>query len=138
MLAVHWLFLWLGLYLMGRRPRSAAGVLLGCAFVTLSTYFLSTAFLAAPEYVIGDDLWGVWLGSWASLAPALLVHAFLLLTGTRLPHQRVVLVVVYAAAAVMCALGFSHTLIYRYRPAPPGATADLNGTLTGGLCTPSW
>jgi len=136
MFAAHWLALWLGLYLLSRRPRFAAGILLGIAFVALSTYFVSSAQLVAPEPVPGPDLWGIWLGSWAPAAPALLVHAFLALTGQRLAHQRALLIVVYAAAAVVLAASLNDVLIYRFVPALPNATTDVNGTLERGPLYP--
>jgi hypothetical protein len=127
MLLVFWLSLWLGLYLLSRRPRSAVTVLTGLAYVALSTYVLSTAVLAAPERVPHDMIWGGYL-SVAPFAPALLLHAFLRLTGTRLPHHRAVLACFYACAAAVYLLGLSPTLLYRYTPALSGATSNVNGS----------
>ena len=132
MLAAHWLFLWLGLYLLSNRPRSAPRVLLAGAFVALSTYFLSTAFLAAPQTVPGAGLWGTWLGGWIPFAPAFLVHAFLRLTGTRLPRQRLILALAYGAAALVYALSISDTLIWRYSAPLASATTNVNGSTAPG------
>lgn len=136
MLAAHWLSLWLALYLLSRRPRSAAGALLAAAFIALSTYFLSSAQLVAAERVPGPELWGDWLGSWVPAAPAFLVHALLTLTGQTCGHRRLLLIVVYAAAALILAAGLNDVLVYRYVPAPPEATADVNGTLERGPLYP--
>jgi hypothetical protein len=122
MLAAHWLSLWLGFYLLSRRPRPAARILLAFAFISLSTYFLSTAFLVAPEPVPGDQVWGVWV----------LLHAFLKLTGERLPGQRLVLVVVYGAAALMYALSTHDSLVWRYSMPAKHATVDVNGSISPG------
>ena len=132
LLAAHWLFLWLGLYLLSNRPRSAPRALLAGAFVALSTYFLSAAFLAAPQTVPGASLWGTWLGGWIPFAPAFLLHAFLRLTGTRLPRQRLILALVYGAAALVYALSFSDTLIWRYSAPLANATVNVNGSTVPG------
>lgn len=124
-LVVHWLTLWLGLYLLSRRPRSAATALAGLAFLTLSGYLVNTAILFAPEPSAEAVFWGSWVGVWVPLAPALLLHAFLYLTGTRLSRQRSVLAVVYGAAAAVVLLGFSDTLLYHYWA--PGSQAATNG-----------
>ena len=48
-LTAQWLTLWLGLSLLSRRPRSAASTLAGAAFLVVSAYLLSVAFLLTPE-----------------------------------------------------------------------------------------
>ena len=44
-LLLHWLSLWLGLYLLSRRPRTAVNVLVGGAIVCMSTYLLCIVLL---------------------------------------------------------------------------------------------
>jgi hypothetical protein len=136
MLAVFWLALWLGLYLLSRRPRSSPVVLAGLAYLAMASYVLTTTVLAAPERVPWDMFWGDWLGGFAPFAPVLLLHADLSLTGIRLPRQRAVLAVLYVAAAVVYVIDFSPTLLYHYHPAVAGATTSLNGTSTIGPLYP--
>ena len=81
-LAAHWLTLWLSLNLLSRRPRSSASTLAAAAFLVVSAYLLSVAFLLTPESGAADVFWDRWLGGWEFLAPALLLHAFLRLTGS--------------------------------------------------------
>jgi len=112
-LALHWLALWLGLYLLSRRPFSAANGLIGLGFVVVSAYLLCTAVGYAPASVAATVFWGKWLGSWVTLAPVLLLHACTLVTGTRLPRQRVTLALIYAMAGFICLITLSDTLVYR-------------------------
>ena len=111
-LIAHWLSLWLGLYLLSRRPRSLTMALAAGAYLVLSMYFLRTSFQLMPLPDATADTLGSWLGNWIPLAPVLLLHAFLRLTGQRLPRQRALLLALYGAALVMSLLGFSDTLLY--------------------------
>lgn len=136
MLAGHWLTLWLGLYLLSRRPRSRAAALAAGAFVAVSSYFVSAAFMLAPQRLPNASLWNLWVGTWWPLAPALLFHSVLSLTGLRPPGRRAVLALVYAVAATVSGFSWVDGLLYRYIPAPPGAVADVNGTLATGPAYP--
>jgi len=124
-IAAHWLSLWLGLYLLSRRPSSGAGALVGCACLTLSAYLLATASTLAPGPLPGRALWGAALGGWVALSPALLLHAFLKLTDSRLSHQRLLLIVAYTAAAVVCVLSFSTWRVFAWDTASTAGDAPL-------------
>jgi DNA-binding CsgD family transcriptional regulator len=123
-LTAQWLTLWLGLSLLSRRPRSAANTLAAVAFLVVSAYLLSVAFLLTPETGRADVLWDRWLGNWGFFAPVLLLHAFLRLTGVHLPRQRLLLAFLYAAAALTAAMGMWGTLMFAYHvPAAAGPGA---------------
>src|SRR5690606_24954901 len=80
-LVAHWLSLWLGLYLLSRRPRSAALSLAGLSFVAISAYLLCDALLLVPASMEAAIAAGKWLGGLVSFAPAFLLHAYLRLGG---------------------------------------------------------
>jgi DNA-binding CsgD family transcriptional regulator len=105
-LAAHWLGLWLGMYLVGRRPRSAAAVLTGLAFIAAATYLLEAAYYYIPTTVEGVAQRERWLAGWCIFAPPLLFHAFLLLTSARARWYRGLLVFCYAMATVVFVGGF--------------------------------
>ena len=130
-LAAHWLTLWLGLSLLSRRPRSSATVLVAAAFLVVSAYLLSVVFLLTPESGRADLFWNRWLGGWEFFAPVLLLHAFLVLTGTRLPRQRLLLALAYATAIAITALSMWGTLIFAYRM-PAGAGLNAKGVFVVG------
>ena len=130
-LAAHWLTLWLGLSLLSRRPRSSANVLVAAAFLVVSAYLLSVVFLLTPESGRADLFWNRWLGGWEFFAPVLLLHAFLVLTGTRLPRQRLLLALAYATAIAITALTMWGTLFFAYR-IPAGAGRDARGVFVVG------
>ena len=124
-IVANWLSLWLGFYLLSRRPRSAAGALVGCACITLAAYLLATASTLAPGPLPSREWWGAALGGWVALSPALLLHAFLKLTDSRLPHQRILLAIAYSAAAAVCILAFSPTRVFLWQSAASAADAPL-------------
>lgn len=130
-LTAQWLTLWLGLSLLSRRPRSAATTLAAAAFLVVSAYLLSVAFLLTPELGRADLFWDRWLSDWAFFAPVFLLHAFLSLTGTRLPRQRLVLALLYAAAAAIAALGMWSPWLFSYR-IPAGALPGAKGVFVPG------
>jgi hypothetical protein len=130
-LVAHWVALWLGLSLLIRRPRSAASALAAGAFLVVSAYLLSVVFLLTPESGRADVFWDRWLGGWEFLAPALLLHAFLSLTGTRLPRQRLVLTLAYVAAASVTAMSMWSGLIFTYQ-IPAGGGPDAKGVFIPG------
>jgi hypothetical protein len=138
MLAVHWLCLWLGFHLLGRRPRSRATVLAGLAYVALAGYVLNALVLVAPERVPVNILWGIVLGGLVPFAPALLLHAYLSLTGVRLPRQGLVLGLVYAGAVAVYLLGFTDTLLYTYQSAPAAPSVRALSTTTPWGPTSVW
>ena len=61
----------------------------------------------------------------------LLLHAFLVLTGTRLPRQRLLLALAYATAIAITALTMWGTLFFAYR-IPAGAGRDARGVFVVG------
>ena len=122
----HWLALWLGFYLIGRRPRSRATLLAGLAYLALATYLSSGAILLASERFPHVMIWGGVL-CFTPFAPVLLLHAFLRLTGSALPRERVVLGALYAFAAIIYILSLDSTLIYPWTPPGPGTTDPVNG-----------
>lgn len=122
----HWLALWLGFYLIGRRPRSQATLLAGLAYLALATYLSSAAILLALEHFPNVMIWGGVL-CFNPFAPPLLLHAFLRLTGSALPRERAVLVGLYALAALVYLLSLDFTLIYPWTPSEPGAADAVNG-----------
>ena len=130
-LTAQWLALWLGLSLLGRRPRSTANTLFAAAFLLVSAYLLSVAFLLTPESGRADIFWDRWLSNWAFFAPVLLLHAFLCLTGTRLPRQRLVLALLYVFAAAIVVMGISSPWFFTYS-IPPGAGPDAKGVFVAG------
>ena len=147
-LVVHWLSLWLGLYLIDRRPRSQPTVLTGAAVVSMSLYVLGTALLFDPQPIsAAREWWGGFATCLVYFAPVLLLHAMLRLTGVVLAAEKVVLTVAYAAAAVVCALSWSDTLLYEVtrtvssggdrrlvlEPGPLYPLAIVQILLTGGL-----
>lgn len=105
-LIAHWLMLWLGLYLLGRRPHSAATILAGLAWVAGSTYLLAVAWYSLPTTAAAVIARERWLAGWAIFTPALLFHAFLNMTAARLPGRRWVLGFAYALAAAIFVGGF--------------------------------
>jgi hypothetical protein len=135
MFSLQWLSLWLGFSLLSRR-HSAASTLAACAFICLSTYFLSSAYLLAPERVPGSELWGAWVGNLVPFAPALLLHACLCLTGARRPRQRVLLALTYGLAAAVFLAGFSNRLLYHYLAPGSAAAKSANGALVIGPLYP--
>ncbi len=122
MLAVHWFTLWLALYLLTRRPLLLPGVLIGAGFAAVSAYFLSLAYYLSPEILGGRWFWGVTLSSIVSFAPVLLLHALLVLTGSRLPWRRVILGIFYVAAALVFAGGYTNLIYADLDPVVRGAS----------------
>jgi hypothetical protein len=123
-LGAHWLTLWLGLTLLSRRPRTSATMLAGAAILVGSAYMLSVVFLLTPESGRADVFWDASLGNLTPFAPVLLMHAFLALTGVRLLRQRLVLWLLYLAAAGIVVLSFFGTLLFAYH-VPPGAAKGV-------------
>jgi DNA-binding CsgD family transcriptional regulator len=124
----HWLSLWLGFYLIGRRPRSQATLLAGLAYLALATYLSSAAILLALEHFPHVMIWGGVL-CFNPFAPPLLLHAFLRLTGSALPRERAVLVGLYTLAALVYVLSLDSALIYPWTPPQPGAAEAVNGVV---------
>ncbi len=124
----HWLTLWLGFYLIGRRPRAQATVLAGLAYIALASYLSSAAILLAPERFPHPLIWGGVL-SFTPFAPVLLLHALLRLFGSRLPRERLLLCGLYSAAALVYALCFHRSLLFVWVPPVPGATEAVNGAI---------
>jgi DNA-binding CsgD family transcriptional regulator len=98
-LVAHWLVLWLGMDLLGRRPRTGVGIVTGLAFITCATYLLEVAFYYIPTTVVEAAQRERWLASWAAFCPALLAHGYCLLTGARSIWHRVMIIFSYAFAA---------------------------------------
>ena len=130
-LIAQWLMLWLGLCLLSRRPRSASNTLAAVAFLLAAAYLLSVALILAPTSGRADVFWDRWLSNWAFFAPALLLHAFLRLTATRLPHRRLALGALYVASAVVVAIGIGTTWFYTY-VVPAGTGPDAKGEFIPG------
>lgn len=130
-LAGHWVTLWLALSLLSRRPRSKAGTLTAAALLVGSVYLLSVVFLLTPETGRADLFWDKALGNWTPFGPVLLLHAFLCLTSTRLPRQRLTLTLLYAAAAAVAVTGVWGTLLFAYR-VPAGAGPGVKGVFVLG------
>lgn len=132
-LVAHWLSLWLGLYLISRKPRTAVSVLAGAAIVSMSSYLLCTVLLVAvPE--LSQAVWvAKVLGPWSCFAPVLLLHAICRLVSRRSRADRAVLAVLYAFAAIMAVLSVSDTLVYDYWSGKPASAADYAGFPPGPL-----
>lgn len=126
LLAGHWLALWLGLYLIGRRPRSGATVLAGLAYLALATYLSAAAILLAPERFPNELIW-VGALCFTPFAPVLLLHAFLRLTGSGLPLERALLAALYAFAALIYVLSLDNALIYPWTAPESEAGVAVDG-----------
>jgi DNA-binding CsgD family transcriptional regulator len=98
-LVAHWLVLWLGMDLVGRRPRTCVAVVTGLAFITCATYLLEVVYYYIPTTVPEAAQREKWLSSWAAFSPALFVHGYCLLTGARSIWHRVMIIFSYAFAA---------------------------------------
>ena len=105
-LVAHWAVLWLGLYLIGSRPRSAASVLIGLTFVCGAAYLLEVAYFFIPTTPRGVALREQWLAGWVIITPALFLHGFMLLTGFKPPWRRWLLGCAYAFALAVFIGGF--------------------------------
>ena len=105
-IVVHWLALWLAIYMASRRPRSKAAVLTGLAFLCGSIYLLKVAFYSVPSTAEGIVLREQWLGGWIAFTPAFLLHAFIVLTAFSARLSRWLLAIGYALAATVFVWGF--------------------------------
>ncbi len=124
-LVSHWLVLWLGMYLVGRRPRSAASVLIGLAFLGGAAYLLEAAYYYVPTTVRGVGLREQWLAGWVIFAPPLFLHGFMLLTGFRPRWRTWALVFAYAFALVVFVGGFFSGVFNEFED----VVLDANGHL---------
>jgi DNA-binding CsgD family transcriptional regulator len=113
-LVAHWSSLWLGLYLVSRRPRFAASVLAGLALMVVSAYLLDVTFHNAPASAAGVVTRMEFLTGSAAFGPALLLHSCMRLTGTRAAWKGWLLGVVYALAAIVFVGGFFNNVINNF------------------------
>jgi hypothetical protein len=100
-LFAHWLALWIGMYLVSRRPCFAATLLAGIAFIAASTYVLDVAFFNVPTSVVGVIARERWLANWVNFVPPLLLHSYVRLTDLRFTGRRWLLALAYVFAAVV-------------------------------------
>ena len=122
-LLVQWSTLWLGLYLIGRTPRSRATTLTGAAIVVLAFYQLAVALtLLSPIPPASPATYAREIGAWIPFAPVLILHAVLYITGLSRRRWRPVLVALYVSAGAVAALFLAgHSLMYADVPAGPSA-----------------
>jgi DNA-binding CsgD family transcriptional regulator len=97
-LFAHWAVLWLGMDLLGRRPRTSVAIVTGLAFITCATFLLEVAYYYIPTTVAEAAQREKWLASWAAFCPALFVHGYCLLIGARSIWHRVMIIFSYAFA----------------------------------------
>jgi len=120
----HWLFLWLGFYLLSRRPRSTASKLAAAALLCVSVYMLGTSLLWMSTTRAEAVLWSRLLTQWSFFAPVLWLNTMFALTGSRMPRRRLVLTFLYAWAVALAVLGWTDTLLFDYWSAPVGVGSD--------------
>ena len=132
-LLFHWLSLWLGLYLLSRRPRTDVNLLAGGAIVCMSAYLLCIVLIVTATSLADAVLWTRVLGGWSSFAAVLFMHAMMALTGWRPPYRRALLAVAFAGGVILFALGFSDTLFYDYWAFSSLSTVESGGFRVGPL-----
>lgn len=113
-LAAHWCSLWLGMYLVSRRPRYAASVLAGLAFIAVSTYLFEVALYNSPTSVAGIVTRAKWLAGAVMFGPPLLLHASVRVAQSRAAWMRWLTVLAYAFAAVVFVGGFFNNVFNNY------------------------
>lgn len=126
-LVAHWCSLWLGMYLVSRRPRYAASILAGLAFIAVSTYLFEVALYNSPTSVAGVVTRAKWLAGAVMFAPPLLLHACVCLTRSRAAWMRWLTALAYAYAVVVFVGGFFNNVFNNYS----AVQLDANGYTPG-------
>ncbi len=120
----HWLFLWLAFYFFSRRPRARATTLAAASMLCVAGYMVGNALSDAAATRAEAVMWARIFGMLSALAPMLLLHAEMELTGARFRYRRVFLAAGYAVAGAIIALGLSSKLLFDYY-GPARVVADM-------------